>query len=149
MKMLHHDHGNKMISRWKITMVGRFYHSSFHRTCYVTLKITSTNWNNRRATSGIGNLWKEIFAPFSSYTFLVPNDLAAGPRCLISTPFSPDHPDRELPPVFSVLYYVIKVTLHYLMLHRFEIHSALELSPTALLGCCLPASRLCEAARWR
>ena len=36
---------------------------------------------------------------------------------------------------FSVLHYVIKVTLHYLMLHRFEIHSALELSRTALLGC--------------
>ena len=28
---------------------------------------------------------------------------------------------------FSVLHYVIKVTLNYLMLHRFEIHSALEL----------------------
>ena len=43
--------------------------------------------------------------------------------------------------VFSVLYYVIKVTLHYLMLHRFEIHSALELSRTpALLGCCLACS---------
>ena len=36
---------------------------------------------------------------------------------------------------FSVLHYVIKVTSHYLMLHRFEIHSALELSRTALLGC--------------
>ena len=28
---------------------------------------------------------------------------------------------------FSVLLYVIKITLHGLMLHRFEIHSALEL----------------------
>ena len=27
---------------------------------------------------------------------------------------------------FSVLHYVIKFTLHYLMLHRFKIHSALE-----------------------
>ena len=90
------------------------------------------------------NLRKEIFAPFSSYTFLVPNDLAAGPRCLISTPLSPNHPER--PPVFSVLYYVIKVTLHYLMLHRFEIHSALELSRTDCSY--LVASRLCEAARW-
>ena len=37
--------------------------------------------------------------------------------------------------VFSVLHYVIKVTLHYLKLHRFEIHSALKvLSGTSLLG---------------
>ena len=36
---------------------------------------------------------------------------------------------------FSVLHYAIKVTLHYLMLHRFEILSALELSRMALLGC--------------
>ena len=35
------------------------------------------------------------------------------------------------------------------MLHRFEIHSALELSRTALLGCRLAASRLREAARWQ
>ena len=42
-----------------------------------------------------------------------------------------------------------KVTLHYLMLHHFEIHSALELSRTALLGCRLAASRLREAARWQ
>ena len=48
---------------------------------------------------------------------------------------------------FSDLHYVIKVTLHYLMLHRFEIHSALELSRTALLGCRLAASRLREASR--
>ena len=48
---------------------------------------------------------------------------------------------------FSVLYYVKKVTLHYLTLHRFEIHSALELSRTALLCYCLAASRLHEAAR--
>ena len=39
---------------------------------------------------------------------------------------------------FSVLHYVIKVTLHYLMLHRFEVHSALERSRPALL-----------AARWQ
>ena len=32
---------------------------------------------------------------------------------------------------FSVLHYFIKVTLHYLMLHRFKIHSALELLRTA------------------
>ena len=38
---------------------------------------------------------------------------------------------------FSVLHYVIKVTLHYLMQHTFEIHSALELLRTALLGCSL------------
>ena len=31
--------------------------------------------------------------------------------------------------------------VHYLMLHRFEIHSALELSRTALLGCHVAASR--------
>ena len=37
---------------------------------------------------------------------------------------------------FSVLHYVIKVTLHYLMLHCFKIHSVLELSCTAL-GCLL------------
>ena len=37
--------------------------------------------------------------------------------------------------VFSVLHYVIKVTLHYLKLHRFEIHSALKvLSGTSLSG---------------
>ena len=35
-----------------------------------------------------------------------------------------------------------KVTSHYLMSHRFEIHSALELSRTALLCCRLAASRL-------
>ena len=39
--------------------------------------------------------------------------------------------------------------VHYLMLHRFEIHSALELSRKALLGCHLAASRLREAARWQ
>ena len=33
------------------------------------------------------------------------------------------------------LHYVIKVTLHYLMLHRFKIHSVSELSCTALLDC--------------
>ena len=33
----------------------------------------------------------------------------------------------------SVLHYVIKVTLHYLMLHRFEIHG-LELSRTTLFS---------------
>ena len=36
--------------------------------------------------------------------------------------------------VFSVLHYVIKVTLHYHTLHRFEIHSALELSCTSSRG---------------
>ena len=45
--------------------------------------------------------------------------------------------------------HVIKVTLHYLMLHRFEIHSALELSRTALLCCRTAASRFREAARWQ
>ena len=49
---------------------------------------------------------------------------------------------------FSVLHYVIKVTLHYYVLHRFEIFSALELSRTAVLGCCLAPSRLREATRW-
>ena len=33
---------------------------------------------------------------------------------------------------FSVLHYVIKVTIRYYMLHRFEIHSSLELSLTSL-----------------
>ena len=47
----------------------------------------------------------------------------------------------------SVLHYVKKVTLHYLTLHRFEIHSALELSRTALLCYCLAVSRLRETAR--
>ena len=50
---------------------------------------------------------------------------------------------------FSVMHYVKKVTLHYLILHRFEIHSAWELSRAALLCCRLAASRLCEAARWQ
>ena len=50
---------------------------------------------------------------------------------------------------FSVLHYVKKVTLHYLMLHRFKIHFFSELSRTALLGCRLVASRLHEAARWQ
>ena len=62
---------------------------------------------------------------------------------------------------FSVLYHVfarkqcilsalvIKVTLHYLVLHRFKIHSVSELSRTALLGCRLATSRLREAARWQ
>ena len=35
------------------------------------------------------------------------------------------------------------------MIHRFEIHSALELSRAALLCCRLAASRLHEAARWQ
>ena len=35
------------------------------------------------------------------------------------------------------------------MLHRFEIHSALELSRPALLGCCFAALRRREAARWQ
>ena len=35
------------------------------------------------------------------------------------------------------------------MLHRFDIHSALELSRTALLCCRLAASRLCKATRWQ
>ena len=35
------------------------------------------------------------------------------------------------------------------MLHRFEIHSALQLSRMALLGCRLAASRLRKAARWQ
>ena len=35
------------------------------------------------------------------------------------------------------------------MLHRFEIHSALELSRPALLVCRLAALRLREAARWQ
>ena len=48
---------------------------------------------------------------------------------------------------FSVLHYVIKGTLHYLMLHGFEIHSGLELSRAVLFGCRLAASRLREAAR--
>ena len=39
-----------------------------------------------------------------------------------------------------------KICLIYLMLHRFEIHFALELSRTALLGCRLAASRLRKAA---
>ena len=62
---------------------------------------------------------------------------------------------------FSLLYHVfarkqcilsalvIKVTLHYLVLHRFKIHSVSELSRTALLGCRLAASRLREAACWQ
>ena len=45
-----------------------------------------------------------------------------------------------------VLHYVIKVTLHYLMLHRCEIHSAMELSRMALLGCRLVRR---EAAHWQ
>ena len=50
---------------------------------------------------------------------------------------------------FSVLHYAIKVTLHYLMLHRFDIHSVLELWRTALL-CRLyyTALGLCEVDRW-
>ena len=56
---------------------------------------------------------------------------------------------------FSVLYHVfarkqyIKVTLHYLMLHRFKIHSALELSRTDLLSCCPAPLRVREAIRWQ
>ena len=41
---------------------------------------------------------------------------------------------------FSVLNYIINVALHYYML---------ELSRTVLLGCCLTASCLHEAARWQ
>ena len=46
---------------------------------------------------------------------------------------------------FSVLHYVIKVNLHYLMLHRVEIHSALELSRTALLYNRLPPRSLASS----
>ena len=42
-----------------------------------------------------------------------------------------------------------KIYLIYLLLHRFEIHFVLELSRTALLGCCLAASRLRKAAHWQ
>ena len=49
---------------------------------------------------------------------------------------------------FSVLHYFIKVTLHHLMLHRFEIHSALGLSRKAL-SVRLPPRSLREAARWQ
>ena len=46
---------------------------------------------------------------------------------------------------FSVLHYIIKVTLAHLTLHRFEIHSTLELSCTAL--CChLTKTRGCLLA---
>ena len=51
---------------------------------------------------------------------------------------------------FSVLNYVKKVTLHYLTLQPFEIHSTLELSRKALLCCCLArsleSSRSCSLA---
>ena len=47
---------------------------------------------------------------------------------------------------FSVLHYVIKVTSYYLMLHRFKIHSATELSHMALLRCRLEALHLRKAA---
>ena len=50
---------------------------------------------------------------------------------------------------FSVLHYVIKITLHCLMLHRFEIHSTLELLRTAFLFCRLAVSRLREANHWQ
>ena len=43
----------------------------------------------------------------------------------------------------------IIVTLHYGMLRRFEIHSALKLSRTAILYCRLTASCLGETARWQ
>ena len=43
---------------------------------------------------------------------------------------------------FSVLHYVIKVTLHYLTFHRFGIHST-GLVPRSLLSCRV------EAARWQ
>ena len=43
----------------------------------------------------------------------------------------------------------IIVTLHYGMLRRFEIHSALKLSRTAILYCRLTASSLGETARWQ
>ena len=63
-KMLHHGHGSKMISRWKITMVGRFYHSSFHRTYYVTLKITSTNNLKQPAR----HVWEKKFSRHLPHT---------------------------------------------------------------------------------
>ena len=46
-------------------------------------------------------------------------------------------------------YLTLPGLLHYLVLHRFKIHSVSELSRTALLGCRLAASRLREAARWQ
>ena len=45
----------------------------------------------------------------------------------------------------SVVHYVINVTLHYYMLHLFEIHSALELSHMALLHC----RHVRKAALWQ
>ena len=47
------------------------------------------------------------------------------------------------------MHYVMKVTAHYLMLRHFEIHSALELLHTSLLGCRLAASHLHKAACWQ
>ena len=61
----------------------------------------------------------------------------------MSTGLTNTHTASGFNNAFSVLHYVIKLTLHYLMLHHFEIHSALELSGTALLGCRLAASRRC------
>ena len=143
--MLHHGHGSKMMSRWKITMVIRFYHSSFHRTCNVTLKITSTNNFERNGTPRLETYEKKFSRHFphtpSWYRMILPPapDASFPPRSPQIISSDRHFGIRHI--VFSVLYYVIKVTLHYLMLHRFEIHSALELSRTpALLGCCLAYS---------
>ena len=51
---------------------------------------------------------------------------------------------------FSVLHCVINIALHYYkMLHWRKIFLPLELLHTALLGCHLLASCLCEAACWQ
>ena len=61
---------------------------------------------------------------------------------------------------FSVLYHVLawkqcilcsalRYRAYNFLLHRFEIHSAVELWRAALLGSLLVASRLPEAARWQ
>ena len=50
---------------------------------------------------------------------------------------------------FSVLHYVIKITLCYIASRFILPVKNLELSRTALLCCRLAASRLREAARWQ
>ena len=59
------------------------------------------------------------------------------------------HKEFETLTLHSIFSYILCFTLHYLMLYRFEIHSAFDSLHMALLGFCLAALHLCEAACWQ
>ena len=59
------------------------------------------------------------------------------------------HKEFETLTLHSIFSHILCFTLHYLMLYRFEIHSAFDGLHMALLGFCLAALHLCQAACWQ